>query len=123
MLDFGIDDIKDAFSDFAHEKPVLLAVVILIVFLFLAGLTILMIQTTPEKKVQQITQEPFTQDAPVLIPDAPDIEKEYYPNRITENQWSNEEVNKWFTFPEDETMTELEKANDKIINDITSSAP
>ena len=123
MLDFGIDDIKDTVSDFAHKKPYLLAVIVLIIFLFFAGLIILMIQTSPEKKQAPVAAEPFTQDAPVLIPDSPDIEKEYYPNRITENQWSNEEVNKWFTYPDDETMKELEKANDKIISDITNSAP
>ncbi|MBQ9908976.1 MAG: hypothetical protein IJM48_04175, partial [Treponema sp.] len=84
---------------------------------------ILMIQTAPVKKTAVREAEPFTQDAPVLIPDAPDIEKEYYPNRITENQWSKEEINRWFTFPEEETMKELEKANDKIANDISDAAP
>lgn len=120
---FEIDDIKDAFSDFAHEKPLLLSVIVLVVFLFIAGLIILMIQTTPTKTVEYQQAEPFTADAPVLIPDSPDIEKDYYPNRITENQWTQDEVNKWFTYPEDETMSGLEKTNDRIIKDITDSAP
>ena len=47
-MDF--EEIKENFSDFAHEKPVLFAVIVLIVLLFFAGLVILMIQTTPEKK-------------------------------------------------------------------------
>ena len=121
MPDF--DDIKERISDFAHEKPLLLAVIVLIVFLFFAGLIILMIQTSPEKKVQVQEPEPFEQDAPVLIPDSPNIEKEYYPNRVTENQWSKDEINRWFTFPEDEAMTELEKANDKIEDEILQAAP
>ena len=120
-MDF--EEIKENFSDFAHEKPVLFAVIVLIVLLFFAGLVILMIQTTPEKKAEPRQVEKFEQDSPLLIPDAPDIEKDYYPNRITENQWSKEEINRWFTFPEDETMKELEKANDKIVNDILDAAP
>ena len=116
---FEIDDIKDAFSDFAHKKPLLLAVIVIVVFLFTAGLIILMIQTTPDKKTEFKEAEPFNQDAPILIPDSPDIEKEYYPNRVTENQWTKEEIDRWFTFPEEETMKELEIANDKIVNDIT----
>ena len=120
---FDFEDIKDSFSDFAHEKPLLLAVIVLVVFLFFAGLIILMIQTTPPKKAPVQEAEPFTADSPALIPDSPNIEKEYYPSRITENQWSHEEINKWFTFPEDDAMAELEKANDKIIDDITGSAP
>ncbi len=121
MLDF--EDLKDTFSDLARKKPLLIAFICIVVFLFLAGLVILMIQTAPVKKTAVREAEPFTQDAPVLIPDAPDIEKEYYPNRITENQWSKEEINRWFTFPEEETMKELEKANDKIANDISDAAP
>ena len=120
---FEIDDIKETFSDFAHEKPVLLTIITLVVFLFFVGLIILMIQTTPEKKIDYKRAEPFTADSPILIPDAPDIEKEYYPSRVTENQWSKEEVKTWFTFPEDETMKELEKANDTIIDDLTGAAP
>lgn len=120
-MDF--EDIKYEISDFAHEKPLLLTVICIVVFLFIAGIVILMIQTTPEKKAAAPEQEPFTQDAPLLIPDSPDIEKDYYPNRVTENQWSQEELNTWFTYPEDETMTELEKANDRIIKDITEAAP
>ncbi|MBR1536110.1 MAG: hypothetical protein IJ630_04175 [Treponema sp.] len=118
-----IDELKENISDFTREKPVLFAAIVLIVLLFLAGLVILMIQTTPEKKQPVQEAQKFEQDEPVLIPDSPDIEKEYYPSRITENQWSKEEVNRWFTFPEDETMTELEKANDKIVKDIVDAAP
>ena len=120
---FDFDDLKDSISDFTQKKPLLVAIICIVVFLFFAGLIILMIQTTPVKKTEFKEAEPFTQDAPVLIPDSPDIEKEYYPNRITENQWSQEEINKWFTYPEEETMKELEKANDKIVDDITGAAP
>ena len=119
---FDFEDIKDSISDFTHEKPLLVAVIGIIVFLFFAGLIILMIQTTPVKKAEIQQAEPFTADNPVIIPDAPDIEKEYYPNRITENQWSQDEINKWFTYPEEESMKELEKANDKIVDDITGAA-
>lgn len=117
------DDIKYEISDFAHEKPLLLTIICIVVFLFIAGIIILMIQTSPQGKTVLPSQEPFTQDAPILIPDSPDIEKDYYPNRITENKWTQDEANKWFTYPEDETMKELEKANDSIINDITGAAP
>ena len=120
---FDFEEIKDSFSDFAHEKPVLVTVIGIIIVLFFAALIILMIQTSPEKKEILKEPEPFTADSPVLIPDAPDIEKEYYPSRITENQWSKDEVKKWFTFPEDDTMKELEKANDKIASDIIGAAP
>ncbi|MCR4822746.1 MAG: hypothetical protein K5873_07730 [Treponema sp.] len=119
----NFDDIKYEISDFAHEKPFLMTFICIVVFLFIAAIVILMIQTTPPKKEPLKQAEPFTADAPVMIPDAPDIEKDYYPNRITENQWSKKDMEKWFTFPEDENMEGLEKANDKIVSDITGAAP
>lgn len=119
----NLEDIKYEISDFAHEKPLILTVICIVVLLFIAGIIILFIQTSPEKKPLLQSPEPFTADSPVLIPDAPDIEKEYYPTRNIQNQWSEDEVQKWFTFPEDETMNELEKANDKITQDIIEAAP
>lgn len=119
----NFEDIKYEISDFAHEKPILLTVICIVVFLFIAGIIILMIQTTPEKKAVSPAPEPFTANESILIPDSPDIEKDYYPNRVTENEWSQDEINKWFTYPEDESMEELEKANDRIIKDITEAAP
>jgi len=116
-------DIKDGISDFAHEKPVLFTVIILIVFLFLAGIVILMIQTSPREKTPYKSPDVFTQDASEMIPDPPDIEKEYYPSRITENQWSQKEVKQWFTYPDENSMAELEGANNKIVDDITGAAP
>ena len=121
MIDF--EDIKESVSDFTREKPFLVAFIGIILFLFLAGLIILMIQTAPAKKTEFRPAEPFTADAPIIIPDSPDIEKEYYPSRITENQWSEDEVKKWFTFPDDDIMSELEKANDRITKNITDAAP
>ena len=121
MID--IEDLKDSFSNFAHEKPVIFTVIVTVIFLFFAGLIILIIQTTPVKKIEVVEQEPFEQDAPILIPDAPDIEKEYYQSRITENQWSKEDINRWFTFPEEDSMNELRKSNDKIVEDILNAAP
>ncbi|MBQ8013086.1 MAG: hypothetical protein IJ257_01640 [Treponema sp.] len=120
----NFDDIKYEISDFAHEKPVLLTIISIVIFLFIAGLVILMIQTSPAKKeAPEKVPEPFTANESTLIPDSPDIEKDYYPNRVTENQWTQNDINTWFTYPEDDTMAELEKANDSIIQDLTGAAP
>ncbi|MBP3773000.1 MAG: hypothetical protein J6I53_09995 [Treponema sp.] len=120
-MDF--DELKESISDLTREKPFLFAFIGIIVFLFIAGLVILMIQTTPVKKTEMQAPEPFTQDSPILTPDSLDIEKEYYPTRIPENQWSKEDINTWFTYPEEETMAELEKANDKTVEGIIGAAP
>ncbi len=127
MLDFeDIKAIADGLSvkDFARKKPFIFTVICLIVFLFFSGLIILLIQTSPEKK-KNTPQVPdfFTADAPVLLPDAPDIEKDYFSTRNTKNEWTKDEIEKWFTYPSDEMMNELEKTNDMISDEILGATP
>ncbi|MBQ0051476.1 MAG: hypothetical protein KBT11_05365 [Treponema sp.] len=126
MLD--LDELKENFgdfslSDFIQEKPAVFAAICGGIFLFLAALVILLIQTSPEKKVEYSNPEHLEADAPILIPDAPQIEKDYFPSRVTENQWSKEEVDKWFTYPDETVMEDLEKTNNKIVKDILEAAP
>lgn len=121
MIDF--DTIKENITEFAHENPIRAAVIALVVFLFMAGIVILLIQTAPEKKARAPQQEHFTETFPLLIPESPDIEKEYYYSRTTENQWDKTETNSWFTFPDEELIHETELENDRIIKDITGAAP
>lgn len=75
------------------------------------------------KKSETAAPEHFEADAPILIPDAPQIEKDYYPSRITENQWQKDEVDKWFTYPDEDVMKDLAESNDKIVKDIIGAAP
>lgn len=126
MIDFeSIKDSLSAFSlsDFARKKPLIFALMCLLILLFILALVILLIQTSPEKKVKVPLQERFEADAPVLYPDSVDIEKDYYFSRTSENQWEKEEVDKWFTYPDDESMKELADSNDKVIKDILGAAP
>lgn len=124
----NFDEIKDALSDFsprdfAQKKPFTFALICFLTALFIAGLVVLLIQTSPEKKSEAAAPEHFEADAPILIPDAPQIEKDYYPSRITENQWQKDEVDKWFTYPDEDVMKDLAESNDKIVKDIIGAAP
>lgn len=125
MIDFsGIKDALSDFSpsDFAREKPFLFTSICILIVLFIAGLAVLFIQTSPEKQRSEISEH-FEADAPLLIPDAPNIEKDYYPSRTTENQWSKDDVDKWFTYPDEDVMKEISDSNDKIVRDILEAAP
>lgn len=123
----SFDEIKDSLSafsprDFAQKKPFTFALICFLTVLFIAGLVVLLIQTAPAKKTES-APEHFEADAPVLIPDAPQIEKDYYPSRITENQWQKEEADKWFTYPDENVLNDLAESNDKIVKEIIGAAP
>lgn len=117
-----IDLSEFSLRDFAKKKPFVFTAICLLIMLFVLGLIILLIQASPEKKPAEIP-ETFEADAPVLIPDSPEIEKDYYFSRATENQWKKDEVDKWFTYPDEDSMKNISETNDKIVKEILEAAP
>ncbi|MBQ7159057.1 MAG: hypothetical protein IJS09_06520 [Treponema sp.] len=121
-MDF--DNLGETVRDFVHEKPLISTMIGIFVLLFFASLIIILIQTSkPEVPTQTFRKEPFTADAKLLIPAAPEAEKDYYPSRTIKNAWTEEDIEPWFTKPDEETLKNLEKANDAIVSDIIGAAP
>ena len=63
----------------------------------------------------------LTQD--LLVPDGPEIHRDYNISRQTKDKWDNEQADEWFTVPGQRDIDSLEKANDNIISEITGAAP
>ncbi len=120
---FDIDELREKIDDLIQNRPVIFFTVLFIIFLFLAGLIILTIQTSVKTKYVAPAAQNFTADAPVLIPSPPTPEQDYYPFRTTESTWNKEEAERWFSYPDSKIMEQVEKANDEIINDLTGVAP
>ena len=121
-MDF--ETLGDTLRDFIHEKPLISALIGIFVLLFFAALVIIMIQTSkPAEPVQTFREEPFSADAKLLIPSSPESEKDYYPSRTIKNAWEEKDIEPWFTKPDEETLKNLEKANDAIVSDIIGAAP
>ena len=121
-MDFDFEEIKENISDYVSEKPHVFIIIALICLLFALGLIVLFIQSSPAK-VQEQEVEEFVDDEQIMSPDEPIIEKDYYPFRTTENKWSDEELNKFFTYPDAKAISQLASVNDKIVDDITGAAP
>ena len=47
----------------------------------------------------------------LLIPDGPEIHRDYNTSRQTKDKWTTEEADEWFTIPTDKDIESLEKAN------------
>lgn len=120
MVDF--DELKEKTSDFIREKPLLARISAIFLIFFVIALTVVFIQSKKpkaknfKKPENVLTSEPMT-------PEYLEIEKDYYLSRKTENSWSNEEINKYFSKPDSRLIEELENSNDKIIDEITGAAP
>lgn len=123
MFDDLLDNIGDKIQELKEEKPFILALCISLCALAFIALVIVMIQTAPQKKPKPAPVEEITLDAPLFIPDAPELEQDYYPSRTTGTVWTSAEIEEWFTTLDEKSLKELEEANNKIVSDITEAAP
>lgn len=121
-MDF--ENLGENVRDFIHEKPLISALIGIFSLLFFAAFVIILIQTSePKAPTPTFKKDSFSADAKLLIPSAPEAEKEYYPSRIVKNAWEEKDVEPWFTMPDDDTLDSLKDANDSIISDIIGAAP
>lgn len=120
MIDF--EELKEKLFELFHKKPLSASILSIILLFFLIAMTVIYIQSSkPKQKTYKKTD--IVLDSTPLLPEGPDIEKNYYPERTTKTEWTQEEIEEWFTKPDSTLLKELERANDRIVNEITGAAP
>ncbi len=119
---FDLDDLREKITDFKEKSPLGFKIAVLFIALFFISLIILAFQGGAQKIVID-ENEKIVPDAEILIPDSPDLEKNYFPSRKPEQKWNESEILNYFTPPDDSSMTNLERSNDSLVNDILGAAP
>lgn len=117
-----IDNLRDLIEE--NKKIATIACASLLVVLIL--LSVIVIQSESKAralKKSRIEAKKLILDQPLLIPEGPVVPSGYITSRKTEKQWSDEEVENWFTLPDSEEVEKLGKANDRMINEIIGAAP
>ena len=66
---------------------------------------------------------PFSAVEDFFKPKKENLTEEYYFTREQSSQWTDEEFDRWFTVPTNETVEELGKANNKVTEEILGAAP
>ena len=111
--------IKDYCSE--NKRNAILIGSLLVLLLILI---ILLICFIPKGKKTTATEEkPIVLTETLLIPDGPELHKDYNISRQTQEKWDEEQTEQWFEKPTERDIESLEKANDNIILDITGAAP
>lgn len=125
-----LDNIKEKASsliekarEFYEENKMLSLIIAALVALLLLCI-ILLIALAGKKK------EPVTVPGTVLeltetpmVPDGPELPKDYTSSRTVKDKWTEEEAQEWFTVPSQKEIDSLAKSNDILINEITGAAP
>ena len=125
-----LDSIKEKASsliekvrEFYEENKMLSLIIAALVALLLLCI-ILLIALAGKKKepaavpgtVLELTETP-------LVPDGPELPKDYTSSRTVKDKWTEEEAQEWFTVPSQKEIDSLAKSNDILINEITGAAP
>jgi len=122
---FDVQEMIDNFQDFLLEnkKKTIAVCGILIFMTFCAVIALCISETKSSKKGTGSQEEKLVLDQALLVPPAPQVPEGYITTRKTEKNWSEEEIEKWFTQPDEAEVEQLGLANDRIIQEIIGAAP
>ena len=83
---------------------------------------IILIAVNSTKKIDIIDKEIVLTETQI-IPNGPEIQKDYVISRKSKEMWNDDEVSEWFTVPSLKDVENLGKANESLVNDILGNAP
>lgn len=121
-MDF--QELLDNLRDFLEENRKMAVIVCSgLCLLMMLMLIAICIQNSSKKKLSVHEEKKLVLDQPLLIPDGPTVPKGYITSRKTEKNWSDNQIEEWFTLPDAGEVEKLSQANDRIINEIIGAAP
>lgn len=109
-------------SDFCKENTKIALIVAVLILAILVCIIILSANSKKSKAKPKETQEiVLTED--LVIPDGPNLPEDYNIARKNKDKWDEKEAKQWFSVPSQNEIDDLEKSNDKMIDEIIGVAP
>lgn len=119
--------VKNKISEFYNENKRLFFIFsgLIFVILICTFLIIFIPKGNQKEKKQQIlySQEKLQLSEKLLIPDGPELPKNYTFSRQQKEKWNEEEAQPWFTTPSQKDIDSLSKSNNNMIDEIIGAAP
>ena len=127
----AIEKVKTVFSSVKNKiielyfdnKKVFFLLVSLCFIIFLCIVLLIFIPKEKKESQNSTIQNHLELSEKLLIPNGPELPKDYTFSRKTKEKWTEEEAQVWFTEPSQKDIDSLSKSNDKMINEITGAAP
>ena len=126
-----IEKVKTVFSSvkntiielYFDNKKVFFLLVSLCFIIFLCVILLIFIPKEKKESQNSYIENNLELSEKALIPNGPELPKDYTFSRKTKEKWTEEEAQVWFTEPSQKDIDSLSKSNDKMINEITGAAP
>lgn len=127
----AIEKVKTVFSSVKNKiielyfdnRKVFFLLLSLCFIIFLCIVLLIFIPKEKKESQNSTIQNHLELSEKLLIPNGPELPKDYTFSRKTKEKWTEEEAQVWFTEPSQKDIDSLSKSNDKMINEITGAAP
>lgn len=127
----AIEKVKTVFSSVKNKiielyfdnKKVFFLLLSLCFIIFLCIVLLIFIPKEKKESQNSTIQNHLELSEKLLIPNGPELPKDYTFSRKTKEKWTEEEAQVWFTEPSQKDIDSLSKSNDKMINEIIGAAP
>lgn len=127
----AIEKVKTVFSSVKNKiielyfdnKKVFFLLLSLCFIIFLCIVLLIFIPKEKKESQNSTIQNHLELSEKLLIPNGPELPKNYTFSRKTKEKWTEQEAQVWFTEPSQKDIDSLSKSNDKMINEITGAAP
>ena len=127
----AIEKVKTVFSSVKNKiielyfdnKKVFFLLLSLCFIIFLCIVLLIFIPKEKKESQNSTIQNHLELSEKLLIPNGPELPKDYTFSRKTKEKWTEDEAQVWFTEPSQKDIDSLSKSNDKMINEITGAAP
>ena len=127
----AIEKVKTVFSSVKNKiielyfdnKKVFFLLVSLCFIIFLCIVLLIFMPKKKKESQNSYIENNLELSEKTLIPNGPELPKDYTFSRKTKEKWTEQEAQVWFTEPSQKDIDSLSKSNDKMINEITGAAP
>ena len=120
-----ISEIVDTLTEWIEEnkKLAILAGSLILVILLCLILLAAAASSAKKKKAKPVEEEGLVINENLLIPNGPELPRDYTLSRQTKEKWTDEDVEPWFTLPSEKEINALSQSNDNMVNEIIKVAP
>lgn len=120
-----ITSLTETVSDFFEEnrKIGIMVVSLILVILICIVLLILSLSSEKNKKNNSVIEDILYTTENPLIPNGPEVPRDYNFSRKTKSEWSDEDSQQWFSTPSKVEIDSLSNTNDNMVNEIIKAAP
>lgn len=118
-----LSPLTEKIREFYENNKMLSYIIAGLVALLILCIILLIALTGKKKEPATVPGTVLELTEPLVIPDGPELPKDYTTSRTPKDKWTEEEAQEWFTIPSQKEIDSLSKANDNLINEITGAAP